>query len=724
MIRFPRCKNSPKTQRAIDYSYLNTRGPTSGSRDPDALLATQKNHETGTHEHGTKHSDRACQPILTKYDWIILSFGLIYAFYWLIVSPIQYNGDSESYLGVARMLLGLPPQGIAPIFRSPGYPILLALTGAVIPGTFILLLSVQALFAAIIPVIIYHIVLPYGHRLAIVTAIIAILSGTTTAHISQIMSEPLFTFLLFVGISLAITLIRKKNTKSSLFYWLALTFAALNTVRPFAWLMFWPLLSILTYTLWRDGRLINVWKNIAGSALLFILLMFLWAIVDDVIFSFGARYSPLLPLRMHSDHFSEIYRYDIPFNEAYFSPWKQRVDHITEDPASFGTLNNRPAMAQIHQLVLLHITKNKSLLSSETTEYPQHLFGKYVNQPERLADRIFSFPNYKYANYVHSVIEKSLSKSERFRLYDNAAHEAGYRLPMRWMNRWYSDPLLFFKGPSRGNGPQQFLLAYTSLQHFQPKSTSNINQSLINSQSGPATRFLFTTIAEALQTSPELWQGTQGLWDSHINKPKTLTHSIVYNPSQTHAWEITVMLWDLMGYDTMSQLLSQVANETLISYKVPFIMRVWTNIMMVAAGPAYMEFDHINPQIGEVEIYDYLETAQLTAQQKRELRAMQHNHLNTNTKCQAPIRWGYFLFYLGKPFFFLTSIISVAILWSRNRPVVIPLVLMLPYYVSIIIYGTLFMALPRYTDPTLLLPLIVTCIALPECINTWNARRK
>ncbi|MDP1615183.1 MAG: hypothetical protein Q8L68_05240, partial [Methylococcales bacterium] len=347
---------------------------------------------------------------LNNYEWVIFLLGLGYALYWIMISPLQFTADSESYLSYAHMF-NWKFAGMAPIFRTPGYPILLLLTGAVIPGTFIPLVLIQALFAALVPIIIYRILMPYGQYIALLAAIIAILSGTLTVHTSQVMSEALFTPLLFIGVYLAINVIRSKGAVPTLFYWLALTFAALNTVRPIAWPAFWLILIMITCSLGYAKQLRHTWKNIAGAAVIFISLMSLWIIVDDVLFSTGAISSPLVGPA--SDTRLETYLYDLPFKEAYFYPWKQRVDNISKDPSLYGTLNDRPAMKKIRDIVLKQITEDNALFNNQTL-YPYQLFGKYAQNPKELADRIFFFPNYAYAYYIRSVIEQHTSKKERF----------------------------------------------------------------------------------------------------------------------------------------------------------------------------------------------------------------------------------------------------------------------------------------------------------------------
>ncbi len=628
----------------------------------------------------------------------IFFFSCCYSFYWVMIIPIQYTGDSESYLGVARMLLGLSPAGVAPIFRPPGYPILLALTGVVWPGTFVPLLIIQALFASSIPVLIYYIMIPYGASIALITAILSILSGTLIAHISQIMTEPLFTFLLFCGIALTAKMFREQHAPSSkLFYWLAIIFAIMNAVRPFAWLFFWLILALLTMR-WHKKKIL---KPIIKSAGLFMALMLLWTTMDDILLSHGARYSPMLSMRVGADSMVENYLYDRPFREAYFSNTEKKFDS-----------QSQPAMGQIQQQALKYITAHQNVF-----------FDKYTKNPSELAHKMFSEPNYKYMNDIQEIMEKTTAKKQRLALYHQAAKESQTNKLTYWLQMWRSHPFILFTGPSHGAGSNDFLLAYTSLQYYLPNPRANQYESLINEKNGPATRFMFSALKKMLQNNPEFWRYTNGLFGPFTEQQTGLTQYIVSHPGQSNAWEITVMLWDCLGYERASQLLKQVAKETFEAHQEAFALRIWENILFVAAGPGLIEFEHLGPQLGRIETYDYLETAQLSQRQKAELHATQKRYESTYTAWQLPIKLSYFIFYLCKPFFLLTSIIALTTLWARKKDTFLPLTLLLIHGLCVIIYGTLFTALPRYTDPTLLLPMIVTFMAFCDLKNIIQERK-
>ena len=93
--------------------------------------------------------------------------GLFVACIWQFATPIEYTADSGTYMSVARMLIGRPPGDMPFIFRSSGYPIFLVLTGVPVLRTFHILMLVQTLMAALIPVMVYRLLHSAGHRIAL-----------------------------------------------------------------------------------------------------------------------------------------------------------------------------------------------------------------------------------------------------------------------------------------------------------------------------------------------------------------------------------------------------------------------------------------------------------------------------------------------------------------------------------------------------------------------------
>ena len=656
--------------------------------------------------------------LMTRQEWQLFFFALLYACYWHVITPIQYTADSDSYLGAAYLLTGQPSVGMIPIFRPPGYPLFLAATGAVLPGSFLLLMLVQALLAAIVPVAVYRILKPEGEKLAMGAAILTTLSAVTTIHSNQVMTEALFIPLLMIGLSLVVSLLRNLPTAHmSRLYAIAFIFAWLNAVRPTVAVIFWLLLIIIVVAWWRAGYWPIIRKRLCLAAALFMGLMSCWVIVDDILYAPSARYSRMVPIGATMGGLSDkldAYIYYLPFTEAYFDPWRKRVEHIEQDPLVHGSLMHRPAMAEVKQVVLDYIQQHQNALTADTSTYPEHLFARYAANPEVLANRIFALPNSDYAALIHTAVNSKLSQEAKKKLLYAAASEAGYTWPTRWFRQFYESPLSPLLGPPRGRGLMKFLLAFSPLRHYTTIDDTGGTRSIVEPQNGPASKLYFSILHETLASSPRLWLEYDEL--AHfVDDPEHLTEATITNPLNARGWQITVLLWDVMGFDTAADLLNQVATEALLKHYQALLLRGWKTMLVVAAGPGYMRFDDSVLDFADVTIYDNMPTKQLTMRQTNELAATDYRKDDpTRQALRAPITYSYQLFYLLKPLCFFGALFAIVLLWARGKPIVVPVVLLLPHVVSVGIYGMFVTALPRYMDQTIILPMLVTCMAWPE----------
>ena len=640
--------------------------------------------------------------LLTRHEWLLFALGLTYALFWQSITPIQYTGDSDSYLSAAQMLLG-HAVGMPPIFRPPGYPLFLLFTGAVVPGTFIVVLFLQSLFAGLIPILIYRIIAPEGPCIALVAAIISIVSGVVTVHTPQIMTEPLFTFLLFLGITIAIKLVRNPNGLPNSIYWFAGVFAFLNMVRPIGAPMFWLMLAVICGVWCYRGAWPRLWKKAAGAALIFIAVMTVWTMADDILFSTGARYSPLNVAKVGVDNRVITYLYDLPFNESYFDIWARRVAHPEVDPATFASLADRPAMAKIRDVVRAHIAAHQGELKAKNMN--RDLFGKLASRPEELVHRMFAEPNYVYANYVRAAIETDVTQDQRLKLYHQAAKEAGYSFPMRWFKHFSLKSILL--GPSHGSGASVFLLAYTASPP-------------IKATDGTATRLMFDALGSILKTQPELWSTfnkDEIFYDKYKNDTDGLIAMLLADPNQEYAWFMQVMLWDLMGYDTSSDLMGKVGYETYHRNPEKIFFRDWEMLLFTAAGPGA---DISGRKIfSEADIYGYLETPEMRSQEIKEVRATHARYQAPYPAWQNMTKTIYIWFYILKPVFLILSLIALGVLWVRGH-FNATLMLIIPYGISVGIYGLLFTSLSRYLDPAINIPIMLICWGLAS----WSQRNE
>src|SRR5262249_24243174 len=99
---------------------------------------------------------------------------------WFSIQNIGYLCDSPSYMQYAWRLFREPAPTVVTWTRTPGYPLLIALTGTVGPGgyfyTFKRLLGAQALMAIAMPVLVYKTLQFYNTKVAFYGALFFIAS--------------------------------------------------------------------------------------------------------------------------------------------------------------------------------------------------------------------------------------------------------------------------------------------------------------------------------------------------------------------------------------------------------------------------------------------------------------------------------------------------------------------------------------------------------------------
>jgi hypothetical protein len=153
---------------------------------------------------------------------------------------VGYTPDSDSYLEFARVLTGQASPAGPLYFRTPGYPVLMILTGVASGKTFLILLAVQALMGALIPLLIYWAMLVIDRRLALWCAVAAIVSLVPYLHSKDVMTEQPYLFCQFLALCLASRYMAHHRVGN--LYAMTATLVAAALIRPSGTLLFVPFL--------------------------------------------------------------------------------------------------------------------------------------------------------------------------------------------------------------------------------------------------------------------------------------------------------------------------------------------------------------------------------------------------------------------------------------------------------------------------------------------------
>lgn len=174
---------------------------------------------------------------------------------WQWTQPTIYTHDSQSYLAAARAMIG-QAGGHFLYFRTEGYPLLLALTGVPILGTFRGLLTLQALMSAAVPPLVYLMLRPVDRRAALGASVLVLIAGIPLVFSKTVMTETSYVFFATVAL-LAATRAMAPAGNRALCGMLAAAFM-LALLRPSA-----RLLAVLlcTYVAVARYRIVPAWRQ-------------------------------------------------------------------------------------------------------------------------------------------------------------------------------------------------------------------------------------------------------------------------------------------------------------------------------------------------------------------------------------------------------------------------------------------------------------------------------
>lgn len=124
--------------------------------------------------------------------WVwLLSTVVGFAFWW--IAPLVYTNDSGGYIEDARALLGVKDAHYA-YWRTPGFPLLLALTGVATRSTLHVLVIAHLLMGILIPILIYYALVWIDRQMAVVASMVCVASLVPFVFVAYIMPTQLFSF--------------------------------------------------------------------------------------------------------------------------------------------------------------------------------------------------------------------------------------------------------------------------------------------------------------------------------------------------------------------------------------------------------------------------------------------------------------------------------------------------------------------------------------------------
>lgn len=501
-----------------------------------------------------------------NYDQVMLfAFSLAISIIWQFNYSTWFTSDSLDYYEWAK---GIAGAGSAyPVHRSPGYPIILFLSGVFSLKTFLILRFYQCLMSAFIPVLVYNTIRIWSKIGARFAGWATIASTVPYTYTTCIMTEQASMFLFYLFLLLAAKFFADdRKIQKILVFEIAAIGWFLILIRPANGLLIY--LFILCSLIFKRRK----WQSIVSIFILVVLLNGLWFLCDARLFTLGGNMSHFINKSdKTSRKFGEIYYGKLikkfcqeKFSEPLFSP------------------NMGPASAKLFEILKKFLLSKKENWENLT---PQNLIGLYKGRPEVLIERIQADPSFTYCAFISSALRVEIGEYNTKKLCKELARE--YSLFS------FKDLIksLLFGVSSHMDGKMLFWQVYNGARFYgvgDPYSRT----SLIKPENGPATRFFLSQILKYLKDYPDHWNplGPQAWFGDFKEKPDMLLQRMFDHPDLIYHWFLWTIMDNQFGPKASNVLFAKVAHEAISHpFRGPLIF--WDNFINAAIGPGEVNFN-------------------------------------------------------------------------------------------------------------------------------------
>ncbi len=604
---------------------------------------------------------------------------------WAVIVPIAFYTDSWGYYLYAKFI-GIQAGGALPSHRTPGYPLMVLLTGVTKLDSLAVLLAAQFLMAVAMPVLAYLAVEPFSRKAAITCGVVTTITMLPFIYQKWVMTEQPFLFCTML-IAFLVARLSMRGSHGVLFLAITLVSIALALVKPQGTLIFW-LTAILCLVMLRKLR---PW--ILGGMLAFSAAMAMWAVIDRQYLLRAGAFPEIFPPSRAEQRLGELY-----FEPRIYCP------SVVDDCPAILNAQAGPASAELYKIVNESIKTRRREPPTSNDLMPQILFS---NLPEHGSDslesRIWRRPHFAYWQFISSSVALRLGASQRDELFGKVAAEYGNRGINGAFRFLRNNPTAFlFGGAPRAGGYNLFWQFYGPGRYLRTLDIYRPTR-LVRPENGPSSKALFDGLRAYLTAFPKYWEPLYPQYVGHVNE---LIEEMFESPRFEHLWRIWNMMASQLTIASADKLFRSVVKETAMRHPESTII-LWDNASTAAFGPGSNSDDGYRllslPYIGQSQYVP------------EEMPARLREELLLTAQKPVPLPklfdWLYQSAHVLKPIYFLISICVVPVLWnSRARLFGIWLITVTAVQIAVIaLFGT---PTARYMDMVLLLPLMGSMLGM------------
>ena len=120
---------------------------------------------------------------------LLLILSILFEAFFLVATEMIVECDALMFYDYAKFLFGT--EGAFTQYRTPGFPLFLLFTGQLYLDTYLITIAVHAVMAISAPILLYHTLLPFNKKTALIAALTFIATTTPFAYSKAILPQQL-----------------------------------------------------------------------------------------------------------------------------------------------------------------------------------------------------------------------------------------------------------------------------------------------------------------------------------------------------------------------------------------------------------------------------------------------------------------------------------------------------------------------------------------------------
>lgn len=359
-----------------------------------------------------------------KSEIFILLIGAFAQLIFFLFTPICFECDALTYLNTSKALFFVG--GVFDDYRPIFYPVFLALSGVIFPGTFVLVLIFQYIIGVLGILYYYKIIYLSNPHFAMLGALFLILSGVTLYSVKFILADHIYIFLLFISI-FYLYRVHSNSLESNLHKFVIFSLLAMITRWESQFLLYLGILSIII-----KYHNLNQLKKIFTVIIFIIIFLSSYSVIRSL-YKNDINLIGTLQNGTSRQMFWRIYTigFHNPFNIS------------NETKKVLIKTTNGKYTEKLHEIVLkqtiLHpeyIDEQKEPLGKIEVHSNRpngdslffYLYGKYKDDPKALVDNMFNVDvdvgSSYYSFYIIRILQNELGIIESEKLLLKVVYES------------------------------------------------------------------------------------------------------------------------------------------------------------------------------------------------------------------------------------------------------------------------------------------------------------